>query len=39
MYIPDEYNYMDNQLIELFNYKFEYIWNTEIEKQILFKKW
>lgn len=32
LYIPDEYNYMDDQLIELLRYRFEHIWNTEIKK-------
>jgi predicted protein tyrosine phosphatase len=32
LYIPDEYDYMDTNLIELLKHKFEYIWNTEINK-------
>ena len=32
-YIPDEYQYMDKQLIAILKNKFEDFWKTEIEKQ------
>lgn len=32
MYIPDDYDYMDDSLIEILKKKFEFLWATEINR-------